>query len=108
MAAEFAGFAKEGQFDAVLEHFGEGLGGDLDIAVEQDAFDMPAFEFEQLLVVFLDDEAVAGFAQGGALLGDVEVGHGGVVALILLRQRSGRAPSRTAMRLRPVPVRCRP
>ena len=61
---------------AFFQHFRHGLGGDLDIAEDEDMVELMIGKIHENFVVFFDEEAVAGFTENTALLGEVEKGHG--------------------------------
>jgi hypothetical protein len=81
LAAEAAGSGEDGKLDAVVEQLGQGLGGDLNVAVDEHGIELEARDFEQHGLVFLDDQAVAGLADDRVLLRDVENGHRGLPGL---------------------------
>lgn len=59
----------------MVEHLDQRLRGHLHVAVDQNRFEVEAGHLEQYLVIFLDDQPVAGFADDRPLLGDVERPH---------------------------------
>jgi hypothetical protein len=60
----------------VVEKLDERLGGDLNVAEDQNRVELQAGDFEQNLVILFDVDAVARLAQDRALLGYIEDGHG--------------------------------
>lgn len=82
-AAVLALAREETEGDAFFEKLGHGLGGDLDVTEEEDGFEFVIGNIEEEFVLLFDQEAVAGFAENGTLLGEVEVSHGFVPSCVL-------------------------
>ena len=77
-AAELALVGEEAEGDAFFEQLGQGLRGHLDVAEQEHGFELVIGEVEEDFVFLFDQEAVAGLAEDGALLGEVQIGHGRV------------------------------
>jgi hypothetical protein len=86
LAEQFTGVSENGEFDAVFQHFLQGLGSDLHVAEEHDVFNIGAGKIEQNFIhsrraaffavrLFAEQQAVAAFAQDGVLFDEVEGSH---------------------------------
>lgn len=75
-AAEDATAREETDGCSQLEEFSEGLRSDLDTAEEGEGFEVAGGKVGEDLVAGLDEKPGAGFADEGALFGDVEICHG--------------------------------
>ncbi len=75
LAAQLPGAGEVRQLDAMVEQLEERLGGDLDVAEDQDRVDFRARHFEQQLAVFFEPEAVAGLPEDRLLFGQIENRH---------------------------------
>ena len=60
---------EETEADAFFEKFSHGLGSHLDVAEEEDGFELVIGDIEEKFVLFFDEQAITGFAEDGALLG---------------------------------------